>query len=272
MNRMALALALATLGTGCIVTDDEPAYGDLNLYWEFYRTKADAFTVLYDPVDSAPAGTGACVESDVDYVAILHPAIPGGGITWDCRYGGVQGVTLLDMPAGTYDLRVVGYRVDLDYASDIALYDSDVTVAVYGGSVSQATAEVYGRWADLTLYADLRNAIDTASFASCLAAGVTEIDYFLVDVASTVVASGTVPCSDPTPPGVAFTGAAALDLDEYRVRFKAYASSVDTVPDFDTNTPFFGCGVSRVDHYEIDPVWTVNAYDVLGYLPAELCP
>jgi hypothetical protein len=110
MKRLALVLAAAVLGTGCIVVDDDPrrAPGAVNLYWEFVRTKVDLTTVLYDPYDDpgvAP-GTGPCSTSGVDVVRIegLHT----GPLDVDCRYQGVQGVNVFDLLAGTYPVTVSG--------------------------------------------------------------------------------------------------------------------------------------------------------------------
>jgi hypothetical protein len=260
MNRMALALALATLGTGCIVTDGDPSYGDLNLYWEFVRTKADFTTVLYDPVDDAPAGTGACLDSGVDAIRITLP--DGSFLDWECVYQGVQGVSLLGMPSGTYAIRVTGYR------GAHALYESDVTVSVPEGYAGSETAQVLGIPSNLDVYARFLSEDGVVEYATCALAVVEEVSFALVDWAGTVVASGTVPCTDPA--GVSYRGTDALDRDLYVVRMQGFVSETATVPDFDSASTAITCTAQQFGHYGTDESWDVWLYDVTGN--ATVCP
>jgi hypothetical protein len=268
MRRIALALAAAVLGSGCIVTDSSPGYGDLNVYWEFVRTKiATGYpTVLYDPVDQAPTGTGSCVESGVDTVRVTFP--DGSFIDWDCRHQGVQGVTAQQVPAGSYSVRVTGYR------GANALYDSTQTVSVPDGGVRDATVQVAGIPSNLAVNAHFLSSNGSLEYATCTAALVAEVSYSLVDWAGTVVATGTVNCSDPTPPGVDFVNADALDRDRYAIRMQGFASSTATTPDFDSaSTAIFvganNCVAQEFSHYADGGVWDVDLYDVTGN--ATLC-
>src|SRR5512134_3873347 len=139
MRRIALALAAAVLGSGCIITDtDDLGYGDVILYWEFVRTRiAPGYpTVLYDPVDQAPTGTGACIDSGVEVMRITFP--DGSFVDWDCLYAGVQGVTVQQVPEGSHTIRVTGYR------GGYALYEASQTVTAVSGGVRDATFQLPG--------------------------------------------------------------------------------------------------------------------------------
>jgi hypothetical protein len=263
MKKTALALVLATLGTGCIITDSDGGYygyGDLNLYWEFVRTRADLTTVLYDPVDSAPAGTGSCVDSGVDVIRVTLP--DSTYFDWDCRYQGVQGVTLQGVPSGSVQIRVTGYR------GVTALYDSTMTVSVPDGAVGSATAQVYGIPSNLDVYARFLDQDGTVEYATCALAVVEEFTYALVDWAGTVVASGTVSCTDPA--GVSFRAGQALDRDLYAVRMQGFVSPTATEADFDSASTVFACAAQEFAHYGVDDSWDVWLYDVTAN--PTLCP
>jgi len=131
------ALVLATLGTGCIITDSDGGsygYGDLNLYWEFVarrRTSRPCCTTRSIPPRREPARawTPAWTRSASPFrTARTWTGLPVSG-----RAGRDVQAFRRELP-GPRD----GYR------GATALYDSDVTVSVPDGSVGSATAQCTG--------------------------------------------------------------------------------------------------------------------------------
>lgn len=109
MKRLALALAAATLGTGCIVMDDhlDDCTGTVSLDWDFQR---------YD--GSVPVGTigQVCAVADVDYVDVF---MDGALVDrFNCTDGGV---TVTGVTSGQYRFTVEGIVVGFD-ASEAIMY------------------------------------------------------------------------------------------------------------------------------------------------------
>jgi hypothetical protein len=97
---------------------------------------------------------------------------------------------------------------------------------------------------------------------------VEEFTYALVDWAGTVVASGTVSCTDPA--GVSFRAGQALDRDLYAVRMQGFVSPTATEADFDSASTVFACAAQEFAHYGVDDSWDVWLYDVTAN--PTLCP
>jgi hypothetical protein len=274
MRRAALMFAIAGLGSGCYSSSRS---GDVTVYWEFSRNLEGGGSVGYDTNVSPGGGSASCPQSGADYVVVtfldgsyVDPATP----TLPCVYNGVQGATFLDFARGPTTFVVTGYRNGVSNP----LYTGQGTVDVVGGANNPITIVASGIPDDLDLVAHFCNANGTCplTFPTCSGVGVDTLSFHLVDWANTSVAVGTVSCGTGTP-GVSFTGAQALDRDNYAIRMQSLTGgAAGTVLD-DSATSAFSpvCSSPAFDHYGNDTgsfAWIVNLYDVSAIPPASRCP
>lgn len=218
MRTLALVLA-AVLGTGCIVTDDDPEVGLVNLYWEFIRNAPaqQAGFIVYDGDPWTGTVTGACPQSGVDAVRIDSGV---GRIDVNCQEFNpqdgvsVQGVSIGGLREGPQTIRVTGYR------GDLVVYTSTVQVNVIANSAVEAFASVEPVSAEIDLFADFSDVTSGGAelpLADCATAGLPNVAFVVADVFGTVIVDGEVGCSDPLPAIVALE---TLDLDDYVVRMQ----------------------------------------------------
>jgi hypothetical protein len=154
MNRMALALALATLGTGCVVTDDEP--GGIIFYWTFSSDQ-------YGPIGDWSPGESAAVVCGTAGVDVVRVWLGGSYQDYGCiGSNDVAGIWLRALAPGRYYYELWGYR-----GSEL-VYDAAGVVDVYEGQDREALVRLNA------LHWDVRMPVTTPT---CLAG-----DYFLFDV------------------------------------------------------------------------------------------
>lgn len=232
MRRLALLLAASVLGTGCIVTSDDPIpLGSVIINWDFARyapaqtadtehASADGW-IYYDEVGQG-APNSICPESDVDTVGIVPPG--GAEIQVACRYlNGVQGITIDNVPEGVRRFRLLGYR------GGRVVYDDTFDLEVSSIETFQHPVHVRGAYARLDVYADLVSG--DAFAASCAAAGNPEIDFQIFDpVFGLVVDEGTVDCVNASSTRArVWVYSEDLDLDDYDVQLVGYQPGTSTV-------------------------------------------
>jgi hypothetical protein len=259
MKRIALLLAAATLGTGCIVVDDDDPgpTGTLDMTWFFVRTKHDASTVSY-----------TCFDAGVDTVVVSYGA--GGSRSFACDNGSYDGAVDTRAPVGSQTVTLTGYR------GNAALYQSFFNVTVAENQTVLLDADVWGIPDDLDIYARFLDRHGVAEWTTCAAAGVDTITWSLVDWAGTVVDSNSHACTNPA--GVSYRGAAAIDRDQYVIRMQAFetGSAFEVFDSASTQlsaTNPVACDGQAFDHYgpSIDPfAWDVWLFDVT--LNSTFCP
>jgi hypothetical protein len=247
MKRLALVLAAAVLGTGC--HSSSPAYTPpptgVDFAWSFVRVKADGST-------ASPYG---CTTAGVDNVIV---SFPGADVQVPCADSAGDGALIVDVSTGTYAVTITGRR------GSAALYSGQTTVTVVAGQVTSTSPQVYGIPDDLDIYAHFLNQTGTGGWATCALANVATLGYAIVDWAGTVVASGTTPCTDPA--GLSFTGASALDRDNYVIRLQGFEPSATTEA-FDSATTAVSptCSGQAFNHFSADTGaygWDVDLFDV----------
>lgn len=220
MKRLALTLAAAVLGTGCIITDDDYdpapiATGSVIVYWDFVRyAPASGGNVFYD---ASLVGTGSiCEESFVDRVVIDSPA--GRTADLPCVYQGVQGATIDYVPAGSRVIRVEGYR------QGVLVYEGASTVSVLANqtvTLESAPVDLLGVPAPIDIVAYFSYAPDTF-WATCDEAGNPEVDYEISDSFPTLIATGTVACPAGASAFPLDVFISDLELDNYTIRMKGF--------------------------------------------------
>ncbi len=225
MKRALLALAASVLGSGCIVSSTPaPQVGDVDVFWEFWRyaPAQQGGSVVYDPIPNAtvPGPDRACTDSGVDTVYVSYPGFSSPALS--CLRSGMQGVALQNVPAGSVQITVSGYR------GGVKVYESTYPVDVYDGSLAQYDFDVEGVNAPMELWAEFQ--IGTALANFCDVAGNPAVTYTIVDHANTVIWSAAntaaVPCPGTTAlPLPVFPPAGlndSLDFDDYSVRMYGY--------------------------------------------------
>jgi hypothetical protein len=246
MKRLALALATAALGTGCVVVDNTPP-GSVNFSWGFVRTRADRTTLTY-----------GCAQAGIDSVDVTFAGL--GPQTVPCADLAGDGAQFDGLHPGTGNVRITAYR------GSVALYDSNVTVTVSSGQVAATPVLVYAKYDDLDVVGLLVGQFGApSSWATCADAGMTNVGYELRDSANQIIASGSIPCS-ASAPGALFRGSNALDLDTYTIRIDAAVSSVAPAT-FDSKTEAVTpvCSGQAFNHFGADTEpngWHPVLYDV----------
>ncbi len=229
MKHLALVLAAAVLGTGCIVTSDNPppAYGSVDLYWDFVRSTpgVGGGYVVYD---STLVGVdGRCLQSDVDTVTVDAPGV--AQVNVPCIYGGIQGVTIDGVFAGVSSFRVRGWR------GAIAVYDDTFALDVPASPAAPAsyTVDVAAVSAPIDMFAYLSDG--TNYYTTCSSAGYPTIYYDVYDSYATHILSSSASCSGGSAyPLTVLLG--DLDLDNYTIRMKGYQGSTRTFDSCLSNT------------------------------------
>lgn len=259
MKRIALVLAAAFLGTGCVSSSDTTDYGSVNLYWSFARTApaAPGGFIYYDDTFAGP-GTGPCLDSSVEEVTVDSPL---GQTTVACVYAGVQGIGLDDIAEGARSFRFRGWR------GAYLVYDTVVNLDVIGNATTDHYVELQGVSQPLDMFAYLSYGAGAGTlYASCAAAipaGSTSppnIGYEIRDVHGALVDDGFVGCSDPLPAAV-FVG--DLELDNFDVRMRGYRVEDDALV-------FDSCAV-RLDHF-VSETGVDGFAPVLRTNPIPTCP
>ncbi len=258
MKRIAFAAATAALlGTGCISSSSPPPppSGAVDIGWSFIRYKADFSTVTY-----------GCDVAGIDNVVVSFQV--DGPVQVACKDAAGDGAFIGGLTPGTQTFTVTGRR------GGIALYSSAVgTVTVAEGQTTQVgNVQVHGIADDLDVYANFRSRYgNDVGWSTCFLANVATLDYVLADYANTVIASGTVSCTDPA--GISFTGPNALDRDNYVIRMRGFASGAST-ESFDSATVAVTptCSGQAFDHYGqvVPDVWDVVLFDTTQN--ATVCP
>jgi hypothetical protein len=247
MKRIAFAAAAALLGTGCIATTTTPQpTGGVNFSWSFLRWKA---------TDSSFA-TYSCAQARVDNVVV---SFPSGDVVVPCTDGGGDGA-YVTAPPGTQTVVLTGRRGGVD------LFTEQVTLTISENQTTDAPVQLTGIASNLSVYAHFLDRYGSAvvNWNTCTGAGVSDLDWRIVDSNGTTVASAIASaCSDPA--GVSFLGAGALDRDTYTIRMQGYpaASAVETFDSATTAvTPV--CDGQAFDHFgqAATDRWDVDLYDV----------
>jgi hypothetical protein len=247
MRRIALALASAALfGSGCVVSSSSnppPDAGTVDFSWRFIRTLASGTT----------ATPYSCALGTIDTVQVDFPS---GSLSLPCHDPAGDGGAVTGLPPGTQSATLTAFR------SGHALYNAQVNVTVVANQVTSAQVDLYGIPDDLDIYAIFRNRFDTGGWSTCANALVASLTYSLVDLAGTVVASGSVSCTDPA--GVSFRNASALDRDNYAIRMLGYETGA-TLEAFDSATTAVAptCSGQPFNHYGANV--GSNAIDVFLY-------
>jgi hypothetical protein len=261
MKRIAFAAAAAALlGTGCISSSPPPPpppSGAVDVGWSFIRYKADFSTVTY-----------GCDVAGVDSVLVTFQV--DGPVQVACKDAAGDGAFIQGISPGTQTFTVTGRR------GGVALFSSapvTVTVAV-GQTTSVPDVQAHGIQDDLAVYANFLGRYGgDQGWASCYLANVSTLDYVIADYANTVVASGTVSCTDPA--GISFIGASALDRDNYVIRMRGFAPG-QQVESFDSATTALAptCDGQAFDHLG-QSAPNPDAWDVLLFdttLNSTVCP
>jgi hypothetical protein len=239
--KRAFLVAIAGFAAAACYTSPAPPIGDLVVYWDFQRNviSPQALPLPY-----------TCAGGGVDYVVVtdgngylLDPASPTLACTQRDIYGDpVQGITFIAQPAGTWTVRVRGYRSVP--GGDVAIFDGTQTANVVPAATSQATVLAWGVQRDVDLNAYLYQVTGTPGYyTSCnnLAGNITTITYSIQDgVGTTVDAANNISCINPLPV-LFFTG--LLDLDNYTVVADGYTA---------TPTRVFGSCSVAFDHFGTD--------------------
>jgi hypothetical protein len=250
MKRLALLLAAAVLGTGCIVNDDDtvtlpPNSGTLDLGWTFIRTK-----VL--PVQESVVYT--CAQAGVDN--LLVQSTTGGSAQVPCD--GSQ-AALVSLSPGPQTITVIGRR------GAVQLFSTFFDVSIATGQTVVQDVDLFGIPDELDVFALFRDRFGGPGWSTCFDAGVASLSFSIVDGAGTEVATGTVSCTDPA--GVSFTGAQALDRDDYAIRMLGFPAG-SLLEDFDSATTAVApvCNGQPFNHFGpsvgVMGGWTVLLYDV----------
>ncbi len=261
MKRFALAAAAALLGTGCISSTNTtyvppPTTGSVDFAWSFIR---------YDAA-GAPLATYTCALAGVDNVIVSFQL--DGDVQVPCADNAGDGALVAGIRPGTQSVYVTGRR------GSHALFQSQpLTVTVAVGQTTQAgSVNALGIADNLAVYANFLSRTGTdVGWSTCALAGVSTLDYVIADWANTVVASGTVSCTDPA--GISFLGGGALDRDQYVIRMRGFpaGSAVET---FDSATTVVAptCDGQAFDHYGqlATDAWDVSLFDV--HLNSTVCP
>jgi hypothetical protein len=124
MRRLALALAAAVLGSGCIVTNDVPAQGGVIFYWGFESDQLGNF----GDFGNTPTGFADCATAGVNQVRV---SVDGGASfdTFNCSGAdGTPGIWFQGMSPGTYAWVVRGLR------GGVPVYEASGNVAVPAGA------------------------------------------------------------------------------------------------------------------------------------------
>jgi hypothetical protein len=221
MTRIAAALAVAVLGSGCIINTTDNGEGSVNLYWDFVRNAPaqPGGYVVYD-ADLIGSGNSSCPESGVEVVEVRSPT---GTISVSCTYGGVQGLTFDNVREGTQSFRVRGWRSV--GGTDRLVFEHTVVANVLGGSTIDVFADVEPVRADIDLVAYFSYG-PGQYYATCNEALNPVVAYDLFDSLGTLIDSaGNVPCG---PGASAFPLTVildTLDLDTYSIRLKGYTGA-----------------------------------------------
>jgi len=235
--KRSLLLAIAGLAaSGCYVSSNSyQGFGDLVVYWDFQRN-------VVPPLPLPLPYT--CAEGGVDYVVVTD----GGGYLLDpgsptitCAQPN-QGLTFPNQPAGTWTVRVRGYRGTP--GAGVLIFDGTQTATVPDGATGQATVLAWGVQRNVDLNAYLYQVTGTPGYyTSCnnAAGNITTITYVLRDGATTTVdTASNIACLNPLPV-LFFTG--PLDLDNYTVVADGYTA---------TPTRVFGSCSTAFDHFGTD--------------------
>jgi len=246
---------------------------DLTLFWSFERHVRGQQPVLYDG-NPLPGGTdsGPCSQSGVDTVAVYNadgtPLYPSGSDV-DCVYGGIQGATYPGFSPGTYDLIVTGYR------NGVALYENAIRVDVTTSGADAYDVSVPGIPDDLDIYAAFVDSTGAVYWTTCRAAGVSTLEFNLIDGAKTTVDAGSIACEDPPPtdqsrpPRLSYRSAVGdgLDRDDYTIWMRGLDPSGAVL--FDSTPP--NCADPGFQHLGSDTSpaegWLVGLY----VLPETVC-
>jgi hypothetical protein len=127
MRRLALALAVATLGSGCIVSDVPPD-GGVIFYWAF---ESDQLGNVGD-FGYTTGATADCARAGVNEIDV---SVDAGATfqTFACvGSGDAPGIWFQGMAPGTYGYVLRGYRGTGTGA--VRVYEASGNVLVYGGS------------------------------------------------------------------------------------------------------------------------------------------
>jgi len=243
MKRIAFVLAAALLGTGCVVTTTDDPVGTLDVAWWFVRTKHDTTTLSY-----------TCAQAGIDSVVVSSTR--GWSRDLPCDGGALDGAVFSAL-AGTQTLTLTGYR------GPAALYRSVFNVTIVEGATEPLDADLWGIPDDLDIYAWFvdRDGFDVG-WSTCALAGVATLSWSLVDWAGTVVDSHSAACTNPA--GVSYSGASALDRDQYAIRVQGFPSG-SIVETFDSATTRVApaCDGQAFNHYGPGVgTWDVWLYDV----------
>jgi hypothetical protein len=191
-----------------------------------------------------------------------------GDVQVACKDAQGDGALITGLSPGTQSFTVHARRgADELYAS------AAVTVTVAEGQTTSAgNVQAHGIPDDLAIFANFRawNGAD-AGWSTCSLAHVATIDYVIQDYADTTIASGTVYCTDPA--GISFTGANALDRDNYVIRMRGFASGASTETFDSASTAVVpACSGQAFDHYGRVATgdWEVFLFDTTGN--TTVCP
>ncbi len=260
MKRFAFAAAAALLGTGCISSSSPPPpppppSGAVDIGWSFIRYKADGTTVTY-----------GCDQAGIDNVIVSFQV--DGDVHVACKDAAGDGTLIQGISPGTQAFTVTGRR------GGVSLYSSSaVTISVADGQTTSAgSVQVHGIPGDLAVYANFRGRYGAdMGWSTCFGANVASLDYVIADWANTVVASGTVSCTDPA--GILFANPNGLDRDNYVIRMRGFASGYST-ESFDSASTVVtpACSGQAFDHYgqAATDVWDVLLFDTT--LNGTVCP
>ncbi|HSN92162.1 MAG TPA: hypothetical protein VLS93_13105 [Anaeromyxobacteraceae bacterium] len=138
MNRMALALALATLGTGCVVS--EPT-GGIIFYWTFSSDQ-------YGNIGTFAPGESAAVVCGTAGVDVVGVQLGSDYQEYNCIGGNdVAGIWRQGLSTGRYDYDLYGYRgTDPD-----PVYHATGVVDVYDGQDTEALVRLSALYWDVVM-------------------------------------------------------------------------------------------------------------------------
>jgi hypothetical protein len=191
MKRLALVLAAAVLGTGCIITDDDPplGFGDLDVSWRFRNFDGS----LAGDYSAANPGCSEAGVTEVD-LSLWRGSTRVAFQTFACQEtaASLPGAFLQDVREGTYSYELTGYRLDEP------VFQDGGTVSILPNHATQvlATLDVLTPQS-LTLYYSLNGVLTNCSTTP-------SINYALYNQADVLVSGGEIDC-DPVANGFSVT-------------------------------------------------------------------
>jgi hypothetical protein len=264
MKRLALALAAASLGTGCY---SPLTPGSVDIGWSFVRTKL----VAGAPVAVSPSYS--CGTRDILNNFLVSDVVVSfdgdGGQSVPCADAAGDGARFDGLTPGSHTVVVIA-RQSVG-GNLVGTFTAQATVSVSSGQVTSLTLPLSGVPGDLDVWGGLFSAGGAPPPFTCTS-NVPTGTFTIADSVGNVIAAGNATCAASPVAltsmlGVGFSGPIALDLDTYTIRFQAAST-------YDSASQVNACSGQAFPHATTNDTgnasWFVKLYDVSN--PANACP